>query len=67
MANNLNQKIKVYTQCCQVYGQATQDGSSRLVVAKGEGDGLGWTGMDWDGLGVWGQQVQTIAFREDTR
>ena len=30
---------------------------NRLEVAKG--------GREWDGLGVWGQYMQTIAFRMD--
>ena len=34
-----------------------KDMEYRLVVAKGGGE--------WDGLGVWGQQMQTIAFGVD--
>ena len=28
---------------------------------EGEGEGVGWKGREWDGLGIWGQQMQTIA------
>ena len=34
------------------------DLGNRLVVAKGEG-------REWDGLGVWGEQMQTVAFGMD--
>ena len=35
------------------------DMKNRLVVAKREG------GREWDGLGVWGLQMQTITFKKD--
>ena len=31
-----------------------------MVVVEGEGGG---SGMEWDGQGVWGWQIQTITFR----
>ena len=40
--------------------QQTTHKENRLVVAKGKEVGSGT-----DGLGVWGQQVQTITFRMD--
>ena len=39
--------------------QRNTDLENRLVVAKGKG------GRKWDGLAIWGQQMQTIAFRTD--
>ena len=36
------------------------DMENRLVVAKGEGRGDGWKG-----LGLWGQQMQTMPFKMD--